>query len=166
MEKLANRPFQPTRGLGVWVASAILVTAVLAACASPPTTAAPTLAIGGGCTRQAATTLVDNFFASWNAGDAARVAGLFGPTFSFYDSVASERTTVSARTDLQRYLASRFALNDRFSSILADIPENPRPSGANPTASFVRTTTGATYRGNAKLVCDDNVLVGVVMSAE
>jgi hypothetical protein len=144
----------------------MLVTGVLASCASPPAIATPTPAVGESCTKQVATTLVDSFFASWNAGDAARVTGLFGPTFSFNDNVARERTTVSARPELQQYLTTRFALNDRFSSVLADIPEHPSSSGANPTASFVRTTTAATYRGNAKLVCEGNMLVGVVMSVD
>jgi hypothetical protein len=110
--------------------------------------------------------LVDDFFASWNAREAGRVAALFTAQLEFHDSVGGTARDPASRDDLQRYLTERFALDDRFSGLTISIPENPAPTAANPTVSFVRTAGGTTYRGNAKLVCSGNVLVGVVMSAE
>ena len=122
--------------------------------------------IAGSCTKQIAGKLVDDFFAAWNARDASRVAGLFSSDFYLHDSVGGRARDLVGRDELQRYLTERFALGDRFSDLTISIPENPSPSSANPTVSFVRTANGTTYRGNAKLVCVNNMLVDVVMSAE
>jgi hypothetical protein len=139
---------------------------VLAACASAAPAPSPTSLVGGSCTKQIAAKLVDDFFAAWNAHDAGRVAALVSPDFSLHDSVGGKTRDLVGRDDLLRYLGERFALEERFSSLQAAIPENPSSQSANPTASFVRTVGGATYRGNAKLVCANNVLIAVVMSAE
>jgi hypothetical protein len=144
----------------------ILAACLLAACASSTPTPSATHELGGSCTKEAARRLVDDFFASWNARDADRVAALFSPGFSFFDNVGGKRSNFSGHDALRRYVAGRFALDDHFSSLAADIPENPSASSANPTVSFVRTASGTTYRGNAKLVCSNNSLIGFVMTAE
>lgn len=119
----------------------------------------------GSCSKQTATRLVDDFFVRWNNHDAAGTAALFSSTVSFNDNVGDKRTTLNERGALQRYFADRFALDDRFSDVVAQIPENPSPASANPTVAFVRSVGTTTYRGNAKLVCADNLLRDVVMSA-
>ena len=138
-----------------------ILSCLLAACMSSTPAPSPTLSSRATCAK-----LVDDFFAAWNAREAARVAGLFTTDLEFHDSVGGRVRDLARRDDLQRYLAERFALDDKFSGLTISIPENPAPAAANPTVSFVRTVGGTTYRGNAKLVCSANVLVGVVMSAE
>ena len=138
-----------------------ILSCLLAACVSSTPAPSPTLSNRVMCAK-----LVDDFFAAWNAREAARVAGLFTADPNFHDSVGGRARDLVGRDDLQRYLTERFTLDDRFSGLTISIPENPAPAAANPTVSFVRTAAGATYRGNAKLVCSGNVLVGVVMSAE
>ncbi len=147
-------------------AKILVVFCLVAACTSSTPAPSASLSIGGSCTKQIAGKLVDDFFAAWNARDAGRVAGLVSPDFSLHDSVGGKTRDLVGRDDLLRYLAERFALEERFASLQAAIPENPSSSSANPTASFVRTVGGTTYRGNAKLVCANNVLIAVVMSAE
>ena len=142
------------------VAAGIL-SCVLAACVSSTPSPSPTLSNRAICAK-----LVDDFFAAWNAREAGRVAGLFTAELEFHDSVGGRVRDLARRDDLQRYLTERFAFDDRFSGLTISIPENPAPAAANPTVSFVRTADGTTYRGNAKLVCSGNALVGVVMSAE
>jgi hypothetical protein len=149
------------------VFSKILVVFCLgAACTSSIPAPRPTSLVGGSCTKQIAATLVDDFFGAWNARDASRVAGLFSSDLSLHDFVGGRSRDLVGRDELQRYLAERFTLGDRFSDLAISIPEHPSASSANPTASFVRTASGTTYRGNAKLVCANDVLVDVVMSAE
>lgn len=153
---------------GRWV----LVACLLAACASstprpgPTLVPQPTLQLAGSCTKDAASSLVDDFFASWNARDAGHVAALFSPGFSFQDNVGGKSIDLSGHDDLRRYLGERFSVDDRFSSLAISIPEDPSATGANPTVSFMRMAGGVTYRGNAKLVCANNLLIGLVMSAE
>jgi hypothetical protein len=120
----------------------------------------------GSCTKQTATRLVEDFFVKWNDRDVGGVARLFGSGVSFHDNVAGQQTMFVGQEALRRYLTDRFALDDRFSDVIAAIPENPSPASANPTVSFVRRVGTVTYRGNAKLVCADDVLRDVVMSAE
>ena len=142
------------------VAAGIL-SCLLAACVSSTPSPGPTLSNRAVCAK-----LVDDFFAAWNAREAARVAGLFTADLNFHDSVGGRARDLVGRDDLQRYLTERFVLDDRFSGLTISIPENPAPQAANPTVSFVRTAGGTTYRGNAKLICSGDVLLGVVMSAE
>jgi hypothetical protein len=120
----------------------------------------------GSCTRQTAARLVEEFFAKWNDRDVAGVARIFSPSVSFHDNVAGHSALLSGQDELRLYLTGRFELDDRFSNVIADIPENPSPTAANPTVSFMRSVGTATYRGNAKLVCVDDLLSDVVMSAE
>jgi hypothetical protein len=145
---------------------AVTLIFVLAACASAAPAPSPTSLVGESCTKQIAAKLVDDFFGAWNARDASRVAGLFSSDLSLHDFVGGRSRDLVGRDELQRYLAERFTLGDRFSDLAISIPEHPSASSANPTVSFVRTASGTTYRGNAKLVCANNVLVDVVMSAE
>ena len=142
------------------VAAGIL-SCLLAACVPSTPSPSPTLSNRAICAK-----LVDDFFAAWNAREAARVAGLFTADLNFHDSVGGRARDLVGRDDLQRYLTERFVLDDRFSGLTISIPENPAPAAANPTVSFVRTAGGTTYRGNAKLICSGDVLLGVVMSAE
>ncbi len=139
----------------------ILLICLLAACASSAPAPSATLSNRASCAK-----LVDDFFAAWNAHEAARVANLFTPDLTFHDSIGGRVRDLVGRDDLRRYLDERFAVDDRFSSLTINIPENPAPAAANPTVSFVRTASGATFRGNAKIVCADKVLIGLVMSAE
>ena len=138
-----------------------MLSCLLAACVSSTPVPSPTLSNRAICAK-----LVDDFFAAWNAREAGRVAGLFTAELEFHDSVGGRVRDLARRDDLQRYLTERFAFDDRFSGLTISIPENPAPAAANPTVSFVRTADGTTYRGNAKLVCSGDVLLGVVMSAE
>lgn len=121
--------------------------------------------VPGSCTKQTATRLVEDFFARWNDYDVSGVAGLFSSGVSFHDNVGGKQATLTGHDALRRYLADRFVLGDQFSNVVADIPENPSPARANPTVSFVRSVGAAMYRGNAKLVCADDLLRDVVMSA-
>jgi hypothetical protein len=131
-----------------------------------PCASSGTLEVPGSCSKQTAARLVDDFFARWNNRDVVGTAALFSASFSFNDNIANERTTLGDRSALQRYLADRFALGDRFSNIVAQIPDNPSPARANPTVSFMRNVGTTTYRGNAKLVCVDDLLRELVMSVE
>jgi hypothetical protein len=131
-----------------------------------PCASSGTLEVPGSCSKQTAARLVDDFFARWNNRDAVGTAALFSASLSFNDNIGNERTTLSERSALQRYLADRFALGDRFSNVVAQIPENPAPARANPTVSFMRNVGATTYRGNAKLVCVDDLLRDLVMSVE
>lgn len=125
-----------------------------------------TLELRGSCTKQTATRLVEDFFVKWNDRDVGGVARLFSSGVSFHDNVAGQQMMFVGQEALRRYLTDRFALDDRFSDVIAAIPDNPSPARANPTVSFVRRVGTVTYRGNAKLVCADDVLRDVVMSAE
>jgi nuclear transport factor 2 (NTF2) superfamily protein len=149
-----------------FVSKAVIVTILLAACTAATPAPSPTVVLGGSCTKQIAAKLVDDFFAAWNARDASRVAGLFSSDLSLHDFVGGRARDLVGREALLRYLPERFALDDRFSDLVKSIPENPSVSSANPTVAFMRTASGTTYRGNAKLVCANNLLIDVVMSAE
>ena len=138
-----------------------ILSCLLAACVSSTPAPSPTLSSRATCAK-----LVDDFFAGWNAREAGRVAGLFTVELAFHDSVGGSARDLARRDDLERYLTERFARDDRFSGLTISMPENPAPAVANPTVSFVRTAGGTTYRGNAKLICSGDVLLGVVMSAE
>jgi hypothetical protein len=125
-----------------------------------------TFEVPGSCSKETATRLVGDFFMKWNDRDANGAAGLFSLRVSFHDNVGGKQTMLTGRDALRRYLADRFVLEDRFSNVVADIPENPSPTRANPTVSFARSVGATMYRGNAKLVCVDDLLSDVVMSAE
>ena len=45
------------------------------------------------------------------------------------------------------------------------MPDGLNYPNANPTISFTRSFAGSTQTGNAKLVCNAGLLVGVVMSS-
>lgn len=68
--------------------------------------------------------------------------------------------------ELETYLVARFAQGDVFSEVVPSIPEAPSASGANAIASFKRQVGSASLHGNAKFVCGDGRIVGLVMSAE
>jgi hypothetical protein len=122
--------------------------------------------VPGSCSKATAARLVGDFFAKWNDHDVDGVVGLFSASVSFHDNVGGKQAMLTGREALRRYLGERFLLDDRFSNVVTQIPEIPSPARANPTVSFARSVGATTYRGNAKLVCVDDLLRDVVMSAE
>lgn len=158
----------------VW---AVGIAFALGACAAP--------AVGGSsnsptstteipkCSSARLTFLVEQFFARYNARDLDGFLGLFnwgspaaGGGFGSYNDNPGQMQQLSDRLSLSAYLRGRWALDDRFS--IADAgryPEGLTYPNANPTVEFTRSFSGVTQSGNAKLVCNAGLLVGVVMSS-
>jgi hypothetical protein len=115
----------------------------------------------------------EQFFARYNARDLDGFLALFnwespaagGGFGSYYDN-PGQPEQLSDRASLAAYLRRRWALDDRFSiSSVGPYPEGLAYPNANPTVAFTRSFSGATQSGNAKLVCNAGLLVGVVMSS-
>jgi hypothetical protein len=142
--------------------------AVATSSSSPtPTTETPK------CSSARLTFLVEQFFARYNARDLEGFLALFnwaspaaGGGFGSYHDNPGQVQQLSDRTLLAAYIRGRWALDDRF--VIADAggyPEGLSYPNANPTVEFVRSFSGVTQSGNAKLVCNAGLLVGVVMSS-
>ena len=117
--------------------------------------------------------LTDRFFVSYNARDLGGFLSLFhfsvsaagGGFASYYDNPGEARTLVD-QASLSDYIRARWAVDDRFVSwTAAAMPDGLNYPNANPTISFTRSLAGVTQVGNAKLVCNAGLLVGVVMSS-
>jgi hypothetical protein len=117
--------------------------------------------------------LVEQFFARYNARDldgflallnwsSPAAGGGFG---SYYDNPGHGQQLLD-RASLSAYVRGRWALDDRFSIDNAGpYPEGLTYPNANPTVEFTRSFSGVTQSGNAKLVCNAGLLIGVVMSS-
>jgi hypothetical protein len=117
--------------------------------------------------------LVEQFFVRYNARDLDGFLALFnwespasgGGFGSYFDNPGQDRQLVD-RASLSAYVRERWAIDDRMSmSGLGDFPEGLSYPNANPTVEFTRSFSGVTQSGNAKLVCNAGLLVGVVMSS-
>ena len=125
------------------------------------------------CSSARLTFLVEQFFARYNARDLNAFLTLFnwdspaagGGFGSYYDN-PGQAQQLSDRTSLAAYLSRRWALDDRFStSNVGPYPDGLTYPNSNATVGFTRSFSGATQSGNAKLVCNAGLLVGVVMSS-
>jgi hypothetical protein len=158
-----------------WLGGALILVAACAPSASvtrssPPaaTSEIPT------CSRERLTFLVEQFFYRYNARDLDGFLALFnwaspaaGGGFAGYDDNPDQPHQFNDRGLLSEYVRGRWALDDRFPSHTSAYPSEGSagyPVG-NPTVEFTRTFSGASQTGNAKLVCNAGLLVGVVMSS-
>ncbi len=114
------------------------------------------------CPRDQLKRVVDEFYLAYNRHDLAGVLSLFDFTsgFSYYDNVAGQISDIRERSELERYLQSRFALNDQITVVSIELlaQEIVPFCTTNPTVAFIRSDTNRQYEGNAKLV----VIMGTV----
>jgi hypothetical protein len=117
--------------------------------------------------------LAEQFFARYNARDLDGFLALFdfdapatGGGFGDYADDPGELRQLKTRESLSEYVRARWAIEDTFVSWqIADVRDGLNFPNANPAIAFTRRAYGATQSGNAKLVCNAGLLVGVVMSS-
>ncbi len=121
------------------------------------------------CTRAQIKQLVDDFFDAYDQNDLARLLSLFNFTseFQYHDDVGGQVNDLGERASLERYLQSRFAVQDHFTVSAVGLPtQDVVPFCAtNPTVAFTRADASRQYNGNAKLVISSGKLKSVVMSS-
>jgi hypothetical protein len=117
--------------------------------------------------------LTNQFFVTYNARDMDGFLALFnfsasagGGGFAQYYDNPGEPTTARDRSSLASYLQRRWTIGDRFVSWrVGPSPDGLNYPNANPTVNFTRAFAAVMQDGNAKLVCNAGLLVGVVMSS-
>ena len=155
---------------------AVGVALVLASCTPAPVTSSspspPTATTEiPKCSGARLTFLVEQFFARYNARDLDGFLQLFswsspaaGGGFASYNDNPGQVAQLTDRESLSAYVRARWAIDDRFA--VADAGTFPDGLAyPNPTLEFTRSFSGVTQSGNAKLVCNAGLLVGVVMSS-
>jgi len=160
---------------GVLSAALLLASCVPSSAVTPsstPSTSTSTSEIPK-CSSARLMFLVEQFFARYDARDLDAFLTLFnwdspaagGGFGSYYDN-PGQAQQISDRASLAAYLRGRWALDDRFSTgNVGPYPDGLTYPNANATVGFTRSFSGATQSGNAKLVCNAGLLVGVVMSS-
>lgn len=157
-----------------WLACGLILLAACAPSASVTTSSPPAASTEiSTCSGARQKFLVEQFFARYNARDLDGFLALFnwsssaaGGGFGSYSDNPGQDQQLSDRASLSAYLRGRWALDDRFS--IGDVAQYPNGlafPNANPTVAFTRSFSGVTQFGNAKLVCNAGLLVGVVMSS-
>lgn len=153
--------------VSTWVRALSLLLALAACTAAPVSTPIPTLQP---CDANRVRSLYSDFVSAFNAHDAAGVSEVFTFAYGFYysDGLAVDgdevRVQLYDREQLQRYLAERFALDERLELVRADVPEGAA-LGATLSPLFRRTSRVGTYEtAGSKVICSAGKLHVWVMA--